>query len=167
MKRLIGILALLTLGGIGTGCAVSTGSEYEVRISTSLSPAQAEEVFAATGEWEKATGVRFRIVFSNQGCESHCINIVPVASLSGIRVGEATRAFDDDRAVIRLLERLDNSPETLHQTLLHELGHAMGLPHNEKTGTIMFGSKDGAATYITCQDVASYFQVRGQEHSCQ
>jgi hypothetical protein len=114
----------------------------------------------ALGRWERATGVRFVIVWTDQqsasvGLRGDGVSLITVADtpannsfFSGRGIGYTKLFFNlrtgeigEADIVINPRQKFstDGSPGTydLESTLTHEVGHLLGLDHSEAQGSVM------------------------------
>ena len=158
------ILALFVMF-CAMGCALQPASTYQVYIDPLFSDSEQATIRESLQDWtDKSDGlVTFKVdVVKSWGNTTppHTIWIQSV-SLSDMHktglAGECQQAVYDDNGFIYLpMDKYEGHPETMAwfgQTVRHEVGHALGLPH-DVTGAIMAPSHGSAAMTVTCEDVA-------------
>lgn len=125
-------------GGVRSFAVISGGSR-------DFSPALPEEFRWALGQWNAAiTGVRFLEQADTAGAE---LTVRWVDTLDGVRAGTTDITWDQNgrirHADITLATRFRNTgqllgPQTRRAIVLHEVGHALGLPHSSRREDVMF-----------------------------
>lgn len=183
-KIMLVIFSLFLLAGCS---GPEYGEEYTVYIHPDFG-SKIENVIGSAATWSKASGVLMTPVISEPYHCSDTGNIcVYIANEDAIikQAGHAdpdgmwlgvTHRDDNDFATILILDQIlvtDPDPQrelvqekVRNETILHELGHAMGLHHDPQKGNVMYKSVDGSALYPTCRDLMQYFSFRGINYYC-
>ena len=162
MKRIIFGFAMFALAA----CALQPASTYQVYVDPMFSDSEQAIIRESLNDWStKSEGlVTFEVTVAKGwvGTPPHTIWIqsssqaaVTTAGGAGM-AGMCSQGLTDDNGFIYLpMDKYEGHPETMAwfgQTVRHEVGHALGLPHNVK-GTIMAPSHGTASMTVTCNDV--------------
>jgi len=75
----------------------------------------------------------------------------------GIVLGLHTKRFQHEIIVI-VPDRMDDELE-YRSTVMHELGHALGLDHRNSIFTLMYPSSDFGAYTITYEDLSQFCEI--------
>lgn len=170
-----------------TGCSNVLGNEYFVTIDPNFSKEDRESIIASVGEWQDALPDNLTVssisvgtcaaammtdenrdTIPNPGTRREiCIHAAQQAwvdsrasNTEGRPVLAITFRHDaDDSADIYLpIDKVD-IPMTNHQSITHELGHAMGLKHMQ-AGALMYWNLDDQSQTPTCDDAAQWLSIR-------
>jgi hypothetical protein len=172
---LIMCLFLIQCGGLS--------NHYDIKIDPSFDDQQKENIANALYNWQQAVPELSLSIYIEQcpikiGTDQICI-------INSSREYIDSREHDDSLALTTRNYTDQNSmvyiptddewsayPPGQVQIITHELGHAFGL-HHTGAGTLMcaqawyepppLASPGCAAEFITCQDIAQYKEVRGEE----
>lgn len=71
-------------------------------------------------------------------------------------------AFYDHSTIVPTINMVSDrihTTDTFRQTVSHEIGHALGLDHNEDTNSIMYRSMDKASRHVTENDVENFCKI--------
>lgn len=164
MSRLLALLALLLLASACTAVPEKTTVPLhgQVALDSAFSPEETEQVLAAAEQWRLATGLVAIDFVVTDSPESSAYAIVRRSGL------DSYRGFTEQKSDSVLIEvwpaDVYNSPgyETgtpdfgsVEYVLLHELGHAFGLPHQQQGLMLPGGLADAAGNrlpYPACID---------------
>jgi hypothetical protein len=165
MKILPAIFSMLTLG-----CARQ--SPYTTEYNVYIDPAFTDpsSVMDALESWEMATNVVFLPALENRACSDTdfgCISIHPTTSdvldadehrdqTLGMTVWHRDITGHNSYSGWANVYVTDDFDQ---QTILHELGHSLGLNHTGD-GTLMCAYTTCAAEAITPADIAQYADLR-------
>ncbi len=137
-------------GGVRSFAIIAGGSR-------DYTPALTEEFRWAVDQWNAAiAGVRFLEHPDTAGAE---LTVRWVDTLDGVRAGTTDITWDQNGRIrhvdITLATRFRNSgqllaPQTRRAIVLHEVGHALGLPHSSHREDVMFPI--ATVTYPTDRD---------------
>lgn len=147
-------------------------------LDSSFNDSEIEEILSAAWEWSDAT--ENRVVFTVKILpQNHIdpINAIIINKLSDdsaqvimydVFGGKNTLGFYDNKNVIPFIGLITNrlNDKNYKPVVLHELGHALGLMHNEKEedmGSLMYPIIDDASDHITAKDIKNYCDL----HHCQ
>lgn len=155
--------------------------EYQVRVSPALGDTLLSAAAKATSDWQRATSGRFRATVAmsgqaRQGYDACVVNVVPTDALDGdtFASGPSRRNPDGTLAAgviaVNVAEAFAGGPDAdfLHILMLHELGHQLGLGHDEERGhgSVMwpFLARFGS---IACEDERRACGVWGCQATCE
>lgn len=140
--------------------------------ASEISMAQFREEFVkATRMWEEAANIRFV-----EAADVHSADVMVGAQLkavgrafTNVEMGERHGTPHIHRSLICLNPEMpwkigfdgDLSAYDLRYTLAHELGHAIGLDHPGKAGSLMFHKYDETQTGLTLGDMAGAAVIYG------
>ncbi len=156
----------LVLATCSLACAVgweaNPTNHYHLKIPPSFTSDQAQMITDAATEWQKRSGnyvtfdadprARFDVITFEGG------DAFEMSRNFDGALGESI--FDGQSTTIVIYDGLDAT--TFHQTVMHEIGHAIGLVHTGP-GTIMCKDTGCATHEVTCADVQ---QLEGASSAC-
>lgn len=173
MKKTLLLISLL-------GCAQpliphSSFEHYNVYIDPSFPPPVISIIKNVSNDWEESLHhiISFDIEITLADCKQKSNSICwqpalpdTVSYNAGITTSyslskSASIKLSTDNYSSIFIENYDswsNWEEITRITATHELGHALGLEHDQ-IGTIMYKSGSGAATHITAKDIEQYINV--------
>jgi predicted Zn-dependent protease len=154
-------------------------SDYPTRYQVYIDPAfgsQVNDVVQSLTAWEDSAGVRFDLTLADITCDASCgatITLHPDTLADIVRkqgspnaIG-TTQVWGNDLGVGHWEQtyypgwaNVYTTPTFTQQTLLHEIGHAMGLVHSG-AGSLMCANTGCAAEGITGEDINQYRTLRG------
>ena len=160
----LSLIALLPLALIG--CA-APADHYAVRIEPGLLGRVAPEL----AQWSAHTDATFDTMTSSADCGTvHCFTVREVDTQAELSEGALGGACNGGGCTVR--NPFDDSSEIRlwrghwnRWTVLHEVGHALGLAHSGGY-TVMQADYNIASPTITCADETAYVRARGRTHFC-
>ena len=137
---------------------------------------EVEIISNAAAEWQQATGGRAnysvqKLPFENQEIDFDNSIIVIKVSRHYPEVAELdfignqiTLGYCNSRGSVQYIALVsDRLSDNLYQSvMLHELGHSLGLQHNDSSngvGTLMYPSIEMGSQYITHKDLVNFCQL--------
>lgn len=164
---------------LGSGCAVKPATTYQVYVDPMFSDYEQGIIRESLNDWTtKSDGlVNFHVDIAKswgddptkhtiwiQSSSQSAVTTAAGAGMAGM-AGMCSQGLMDDNGFIYLpMDKYEGHPETMAwfgQTVRHEVGHALGLPHDE-TGSIMATSHGSASMTVTCEDVFKLRAYHGE-----
>lgn len=140
------------------------GPHYNVYIDPSFSTNETRLIMAALDEWESTTegAVNFSIIKASQSGNSDTPTISFYPSTQSqmhkdytpTSIGRTNYRGSDNEIIIAT----DLGITDFYKVSLHEIGHAIGLNHQDKN-TVMNGNVDNASLHLTCIDIKTFCDV--------
>jgi hypothetical protein len=162
MKTILLILSAFVLS-LAAGCALQPAATYQVYIDPMFSDYEQGVIRESLQDWtDKSEGiVTFNVSIAKSWGEPtpHTIWIQnrSKSDMPGL-AGECHQSPGQDDGFVYLpMDKYEGHPTEMAwfgQTVRHEVGHALGLPH-DVAGTIMAPSHGTASMTVTCTDVAN------------
>lgn len=157
---------------------VSDTRQYNVYIDTSFTPEQRDAIITATMEWESATLETVTFVFSIIKDKSQSLIVITPSTMTGLRILFPEEFKDEEKHGMYLIGMTshrgsdnqvyiatDISKRDFFQTALHEVGHSIGLPHDENADhemkTTMNPDTHKSTTHLTCLDMQAFCKQWG------
>ena len=179
-------IATIALSFVASGCGgkMMPGDEYTVYIDPNFGD-KIPLVVSGLIEWENASNyynqhLKFDIAISSRKCEYDCgndafsihsasieeVNFIMYGSIdTTYGIGVTERDFTSSDIYVAYDTNAQSPDDMWHTTLLHEIGHALGLAHTEDH-TLMYytcwSNDDTCAENITCQDMQQIASVRNR-----
>jgi hypothetical protein len=169
-------VAVATPSGI-MAPANTPGKHFTAYIDPAFTPEQEREVISALQEWEQAVvfdGPRFEIVHEDITCNpSNCGNaialhpdtqkhITEMLNREGLKGTFYGATYPWDNGAANSYIGSDMSLWQFHYTALHEIGHSLGLDHNNKAPGVMCQSSDCMTHHVSIADVMQYKVVQAK-----
>lgn len=174
-------LAVLPVLAFLAGCSITRGHEYRLVIDPRFTPDQVEAILAGAGMWEDKVEVRFHEIMDTcPASDWHDVRegIICIAPTEGgdfpdsSKIGPVTLAqtwnesLTDGANVFVSIDRMKSYPTYWRAVMAHELGHAMGLMHNDEavkdseTGCTLMHSTTSPNQEVTSEDAAAWEAMR-------
>lgn len=142
----------------------TTNFPLHVVMDESLTPMQVEAVRLAVRRWNVAVGARvFRdpvvVSWTHEALNGHLAGYVGVTSrhIPGGHLGQAHwtvyRHTPDRMRHVLVVLNPDLSQAVTHNVVVHELGHALGLAHDEDPSSVMYVQSSDKARIISDEDL--------------
>jgi hypothetical protein len=147
--------------------------EYRFYIDRNFPQEQKLLIISAINDWQIATGdmIKYTLQFSDLSKDdkmlkgSNTIKIFKSESTSEKWYGFTTWKLDLSVANITILNGITDT-DIFTNVILHELGHAFGLEHEDKYEAVMFLFSDGTRTQVYCADVKAFCEIHGCNIDC-
>lgn len=160
------------LGSSPPHWTIEEGADRALSVHFAASPASRPELWEAVNwaleRWADVPGLpfRFRVTASSESAD---IRFLWIEAFDDARSGSTDWHVDADGSLagvtvtlaLRHADSLDMSAEFLRLVALHELGHALGLPHSEDPGDVMHPGNRNSA--LSLRDVRTIQQLYGVE----
>jgi predicted Zn-dependent protease len=137
---------------------ISPSHHYDVYIDPAFKEEQQQSINNALLEWQFDTNQTVTFTVVNQKVSYNPIIVIMASDKEYFRkhhhsttVGVANFRGIDTNIFIDVNQNKRN----FHQISLHELGHALGLEHDDRH-TVMYEWTDGASSYLTCKDMKAF-----------
>ena len=155
-----------------TGCIpprmISSTHQYNVYIDPGFNDEHKRMIHSALVEWEVATNqtVTFREVATQDYSRAlitifHSTRNRMAKEYGHDLIGRANYRGEDNI----LVEATDLSKRDFVQTTLHEIGHAIGLDHDDDSShrkqTVMMSHTDDSSDHLTCRDMYAFCETWG------
>lgn len=163
----LSLILLLVFLGL-TGCIpprmVSPSHHYDVYVDPAFESEQRQSIVNAVIEWEVDTEETVTFDIVNQKSSRNPLIVITASNKTFLHKHHhsTTVGYADFRGVdTNVFIDVDETPRDFHEIALHELGHALGLDHNDATGTIMYEWTNQASSFLTCSDMVSFCKEWG------
>lgn len=158
------VLLSLLLTGCVKGQILSPTHHYEVFVDPRFNRAQHDMVIDAVHEWQTSTNDTVTFSFTDKPVSSQPIIVILPASQTWLKqhfkpktpIGEAMLRGVDTNIFLAT----DMSNRNFYETSLHELGHALGLEHDDRLEhmllTVMTSHCGDSSDHLTCLDMRAF-----------
>lgn len=149
------------------------GDRYSVALDPSMTDDQMQITMNAGQEWMDATGVYLQFSISDHRCGDDylqnswgCIHVqtAPDSTFTPPAIGNTAEQPNPSGKIgfssNITIDQTITSREAFYKAVRHEIGHAIGLEHEQ--GTVMSPWIHDAPSHITCRDIGQYNAVRGR-----
>lgn len=149
------LLALLTLLFLASACTATVPLHGEVALDSRFSPEESEQILAAAEQWRQATGmVSLDFVVTDTPERSD----YAIVRRSGLDQHRGLTTQSSSSVLIEVwpadiygsVDYRNGVPDSgsVEEVVLHELGHAFGLPHQRQGLMLPGGEKDAEGNLL-------------------
>lgn len=165
MKKIVS--ALVVCGMVGCGAwEKNSAHHYNIYVGNGFTDSQAAMIYDATTEWQVKSGNY--ITFSGISDDTNTPDVIAFSADSQQTIHQDFGAScfgntqsEGQSSHIDVDDTLNDA--LFHETVLHEIGHAMGLVHNPDIGAnvsgIMCANNSCASPYVMCLDLKQLCSV--------
>lgn len=166
VKFALSVIGLLTATGSIVGCCspVTYGDTYQVVIDPKFSAEEASDIVAAMDDWSANVPVHLTAIVGDcSGVKEHVVcthraTTSPESATTHSDCGDLSLSCTDGAEIVF---PVGNIPRSFFQGVVgHELGHAMGLKHENDCMMAPNSGGDGWVMHVTPKDAAQWKAVR-------